>query len=60
VCSLRAWRPLALSRALGSIVAPLDAVPNPAHSGTVRIPSAPVQSLIVVLGKVNGNAATFV
>lgn len=34
-------------------------LPNPAHSGTVRIPFRTVQSLIVVVGKVNGNPATF-
>jgi gag-polyprotein putative aspartyl protease len=34
-------------------------LPNPAHSGTARIPFRTVQSLIVVEGKVNGNAATF-
>ena len=53
---LRAW----LSRALALLLLLLTPVPNPAHSGTVRIPFRTVQSLIVVLGKVNGNAATFV
>jgi predicted aspartyl protease len=37
----------------------LTPVPNPANSGTVKIPFRTVQSLIVVHGKVNGNAATF-
>jgi aspartyl protease len=57
---LRARRPLVLSRALALLLLLLMPVPNPAHSGTVRIPFRTVQSLIVVLGKVNGNAATFV
>jgi hypothetical protein len=34
-------------------------LPNPAHSGIVRIPFHTEQSLIVVEGKVNGNAGTF-
>jgi hypothetical protein len=34
-------------------------LPNPAHSGTVRIPFRTVQSLIVVEGKVNSSPATF-
>ncbi len=55
----RARRPLALSRALALLLLLLTPVPNPAHSGTVRIPFRTVQSLIVVQGKVNGNAATF-
>jgi hypothetical protein len=33
-------------------------LPNPAHSGIARIPFRTVQSLIIVEGKVNGNAAT--
>ncbi len=56
---LRVQRPLALSRALALLLLLLTPVPNPAHSGTVRIPFRTVQSLIVVQGKVNGNAATF-
>ena len=38
----------------------LTPVPNPAHSGALRIPFRTVQSLIVVQGKVNGNVAIFV
>jgi hypothetical protein len=34
-------------------------LPNPAHSGTVRIPFRSVQALIVVEGRVNGNRGTF-
>ena len=37
----------------------LTPLPNPAHSGIARIPFRTVQSLIVVEGKVNSNAATF-
>ena len=57
---LRARRRLPLSRALVLIFLTLTPVPNPAHSGTVKIPFRTVQSLIVVEGKVNGSAATFV
>jgi gag-polyprotein putative aspartyl protease len=37
----------------------LTPVPNPARPGAVRIPFRSVQSLIVVEGKLNGNAAIF-
>jgi hypothetical protein len=37
----------------------LTPVPDPARPGTVRIPFRTVQSLIVVEGKLNGNAAIF-
>lgn len=48
-----------VSRALALLLLLLMPLPNPAHSGTIRIPFRTVQSLIVVEGKVNGNAATF-
>jgi hypothetical protein len=50
-------RPLFLALTLLFLL--LIPLPNPAHSGTARIPFRTVQSLIVVEGKVNGNAATF-
>jgi hypothetical protein len=50
---------LRFSRALTVVLLLLMPLPNPAHSGTVRIPFRTVQSLIVVEGKVNGNPATF-
>jgi hypothetical protein len=55
----RAQRRLPLSRALALLLLLLTPVPNPAHSGTIRIPFRTVQSLIVIEGKLNGNAATF-
>jgi hypothetical protein len=45
--------------ALAMLLLLLIPLPNPAHSGTARIPFRTVQSLIVVEGKVNGNAAIF-
>jgi Aspartyl protease len=56
----RAQSLLALSRALTLLLLLLTPVPNPAHSGAVRIPFRTVQSLIVVQGKVNGNVAILV
>lgn len=55
-----AYVPLrARSRALALLFLLLTPAPNPAHSGTLRVPFRTVQSLIVVQGRVNGNAATF-
>jgi len=56
---VRAQRRRPLARALTLFLLLLIPMTNPAHSGTVRIPFRTVQSLIVVEGKVNGNAATF-
>jgi hypothetical protein len=56
---LRAQRRPPLYRGLALLLLLLTPVPNPAHSGTVRIPFRTVQSLIVIEGKLNGNAATF-
>ena len=56
---MRAQNRRRLSRALTLLLLLLMPLPIPAHSGTVRIPFRTVQSLIVVEGKVNGNAATF-
>lgn len=56
---LRAHRRLPLSRVLTLLLLLLTPVPIPAHSGAVRIPFRTVQSLIVIEGKLNGNAATF-
>jgi hypothetical protein len=55
----RAQRRLQLSRALILSFILLAPMPNPAQPSTVRIPFRTVQSLIVVEGKLNGNAATF-
>ena len=54
-----AQRRPAFSHSLTLILLLLTPIPNPAHSGTVRIPFRTVQSLIVIQGKVNGNAAIF-
>jgi hypothetical protein len=48
-----------LARALTFLTLLLIPLPNPAHSRIARIPFRTVQSLIVVGGKVNSNAATF-
>lgn len=65
ICQGSAPRPVRAQRgrpfflALIPLFLLLIPLPNPAHSGTARIPFRTVQSLIVVEGKVNGNAATF-
>jgi gag-polyprotein putative aspartyl protease len=56
---LRAQRRRPLFLALTLLLFLLVPLPNPAHPGIARIPFRTVQSLIVVEGKVNGNAATF-
>jgi hypothetical protein len=56
---VRAQRRRPLARALTLFLFLLTPLPNPAHSGMARIPFRTVQSLIVIEGKVNGNAATF-
>ena len=60
--SAPAIRPRSHRRRSGALVLLLlllMPLPDPAHSGTVRIPFRTLQSLIVVEGKVNGNLASF-
>jgi hypothetical protein len=59
VRATRGQTPRRLVRTLTLALVLLVPLPNPAHSGSVRIPFRTVQSLIVVQGKVNGNPATF-
>ncbi len=56
---MRAQSRRSLARALTLLMLLLMPLPNPAHSGIVRIHFRTVQSLIVFEGKVNGNPATF-
>jgi Aspartyl protease len=57
--ALRARKRRSLARALALFILLVFPLPNPAHSGIVRIPFRTVQSLILFDGKVNGSPATF-